>query len=221
MWARIPTSFAQRPPGTFSPTPIDALMAGFGGTRRRKAPADANEETKPLTPAELAAACRAQALRMLERRSHSRSELARRLAEKGHLPEVAAETIERLVGAGLVNDAIYAGQVARTYLVGRRSSVRRVQQEMMRRGIERTLADDAIAEVRADEGLETEDASVERAARQKLKSLTELDPLTRARRLTGFLARRGFSGEVIRAALRRLDREAADEGDEGNGGDVE
>ncbi len=186
-------------------------MAGFGSRRPRSQP----DDDAPLpSPAEQAAASRAQALRMLERRSFSEVELTRRLTEKGHAPEVAAGTVVRMVEAGFVNDATYARQVARTFLVSRRASVRRVQQEMMRRGIPRTMADDAIAEVRVDEGLGTEDASVERAARQKLKSLSGLDPLTRARRLTAFLSRRGFSGDLIRVTLRRLDREAAAEGDD-------
>ncbi len=150
---------------------------------------------------------------MLERRSYSEAGLLRRLKEKGHAPDIALTTVQRVVQAGLVNDAIYARQVARTYLVSRRASVRRVQQEMTRRGVDRAMAAEAIAEVRVDEGLVDEGSSVERAARQKLRSLSALDPRTRARRLTAFLARRGFAGDTIRETLRRLDREAAAEGD--------
>ena len=190
-------------------------MAGFGSRRPRKRPVDGEEEATPRSPAEVAAACRAQALRMLERRSYSEAELLRRLKDKEHDPDVSAAVVERLVEAGLVNDATYARQVARSFLVGRRASVRRVQQEMTRRGIARTLSDDAIAEVRVDEGIGTEDDSVERAARKKLKSLSGLDAQTRARRLTGYLARRGFAGDVIRSALRRLDREASELESEG------
>ena len=193
-------------------------MPAFGSRQRRRPPTSGDEEVPPLSPAEQATASRAQALRMLERRSFSEAELLRRLKDKGHAPEVAAATVERLLETGLVNDATYARQVARTYLVGRRASVRRVQMEMTRRGIARTLADDAIAEVRVDEGIGTEDDSVERAARKKLKSLVGLDPITRARRLTGFLARRGFSGDIIRAAMRRLDAEATREAEQEDSG---
>lgn len=232
MWARIPTSFAQRPPGTFSsPVVLSALllsraakacfcrfipqpvvpMPGFGSRRPRRRPTDSDDEAPPLSPAEQAAASRTRALRMLERRSYSEAELTRRLKEKGDAPEIAEVTVQKMVAAGFVNDGVYARQVARSFLVSRRASVRRTQQEMMRRGVARPLADEAIAEVRADEDTGTEDESVERAARKKLKSLAGLDATTRYRRLTAFLARRGFSGDIIRAAIRRIDKNAEED----------
>jgi regulatory protein len=179
-------------------------MAGFGSRRPRKRPTEGDDEAPPLSPAEQAAASRAQALRLLERRSYSEVELTRRLQEKGDAPDVAAATVARLVEAGLVNDANYARQVARSFLVGRRASVRRVQQEMMRRGIARSLADEAVAETKVDEGIGNEDESVERAARKKVKSLSGLDPQTRARRLTAYLARRGYEMDAIQKVVRRL-----------------
>jgi regulatory protein len=156
---------------------------------------------------------RDRALKMLERRPYPRAELERALKRKGVVPEVVQDVVTRLVEAGLVNDATFARTLARSHLVGRGSSVRRVQLELAKRGVGRHVADDALAEVRADEGLESEEASVERAARKKLKGLAGLDPLTRARRLTGYLARRGFPGDLIREVLRRIDREAAELGD--------
>ena len=126
---------------------------------------------------------------------------------------MAAATAGRLAEAGLVNDATYAGQLARSYLVGRGASVRRVQMEMTRRGVARELADQAIAEVRGDEGLTSEDDSVERAARKKLKSLAGLDAVTRARRLTAYLARRGYDLDAIRTVVRTLGAP----GDDGEG----
>ncbi|MBI3790213.1 MAG: regulatory protein RecX [Gemmatimonadetes bacterium] len=168
--------------------------------------------TEPITDPKLA---REKALKMLERRPYPRAELERALKRKGVVADVAADLVERLADSGLVNDATFARTLARSHLVGRGSSVRRVQMELARKGVARDVATDALAEVREDEGLQTEDASVERAARKKLKSLGGLDPLTRARRLTGFLARRGFSGDLIRTTLRRLDQEAAEKGDDG------
>lgn len=168
---------------------------------------------RPSEPITDPAAAHARALRMLERRPYPAAELVRALKSRGVVPTVAEGVVERLREAGLVNDATFARTFARSRLVGRGSSVRRVQLELARKGVERTAAGDAIAEVRADEGLATEDASVERAARKKLRLLAGLDPLTRARRLTAFLARRGYEIDAIRSALRRLDREAAAEGE--------
>lgn len=53
-------------------------------------------------------AAREAALKLLERTRRTRSELARRLGEKGYAGPVVAEIIERLAGVGLVDDAEYA-----------------------------------------------------------------------------------------------------------------
>lgn len=184
---------------------------GHRGFRPRPAGAGAGHEPpQELSPESQASASRARALRLLERRSYSVAELTRKLKEKGDAPEVAAATVERLTEAGLVNDATYAGQVARSYLAGRGASVRRVQMEMTRRGVGRELANEAIAQVRGDEGLTSEEDSVERAARKKLKGLLGLDALTRTRRLTAYLARRGYDMDAIRTVVKKLGAPGAD-----------
>ena len=165
---------------------------------------------EPITDPEPA---HAKALRMLERRPYPVAELVRALKRRGVVATVATDVVERLRASGLVNDETYARMFARSRLVARGSSVRRVHFELSRKGIERNAASDAIAEVREDEGLDTEDASVERAARKKLRAMAGLEPVVRARRLTAFLARRGYEIDAIRSALRRLDKEAASTGD--------
>lgn len=195
-------------------------MAGFGGgsrsgrsraasgARRRGVGAveDGSEDGSgpPLTLEQQVAASRARALRMLERRGYSIAELTRKLTEKGDALEVAQATVERLAEAGVLDDAAYARQVARSYLVGRGASVRRAQQEMSRRGLSREIGAAAIAEVRGDEGLTSEDDSVERAVRKKLKSMSGLDAATRSRRMTAYLARRGYDMDAIRKVVRGL-----------------
>jgi len=108
--------------------------------------------------------------------------------------------VERLVAAGLLDDAAFARQVARSKLLGQGASRRRLQQELFKRGVERRLADEAIGEVLSDE-LVDEGEIVQRLARKKLRSLGGLDEPSRRRRLYGFLARRGYDGEVIRRAM--------------------
>jgi len=82
-------------------------------------------------------------------------------------------------------------------------SRRRVQQELAKRGISRELAEAALADVFADEGV-GEGEAVARLARKKLRSLIRLDAPTRRRRLYAFLARRGFEHDDISRVLRDL-----------------
>ena len=168
---------------------------------------------KPAEPITDPKQAHAKALRMLERRPYPAAELVRALRTRGVVANVASDVVEQLRETGLVNDETYARSFARSRLVARGNSVRRVQMELSRKGVERNAASDAIAEVREDEGLATEDASVERAARKKLRLMAGLEPLVRARRLTAVLARRGYEIDAIRSVLRRLDKEAASRGE--------
>jgi len=118
--------------------------------------------------------------------------------------------IDRLTAAGFIDDAQFARQLARSKLLGAGASKRRLQQELFKRGVERGTADEAIAEVIADEDVD-EEAVVREVAAKKLRSLQRDDEPTRRRKLYAFLARRGYDSDVIRRALAALRLETADD----------
>ena len=144
-----------------------------------------------------------RALDLLETRARSVVELRRALIKKGEPAGDVDAAIERLRGAGLLDDASYAQQLARSKALGPGQSRRRIAQELARRGVARDLGDKAIAEVFEDEGVD-ESANIERVARKKMKTLAKLDALTQRRRLYAFLARRGYDGEAISRIVGRL-----------------
>ena len=151
-----------------------------------------------------------RALNLLAFRARSSRELSRRLKEKGASAECIEQVITKLRDAGLVDDADFARQVARSKVSGG-ASKRRVQQELFKRGVERDVADEAVSEVLADENVDMV-AVAERVARKRLPSLTSADPQSRRRRLYAFLARRGHDSETIRTVMDRvLDPSIADE----------
>jgi regulatory protein len=147
-------------------------------------------------------ACREAALRLLERSRRTRQDLTRRLRDKGYAAAVIEGTLERLAAVGLVDDVEYA----RAYLAGRRhrrpAGRRRLEQELRVRGV--AAEDVAAAERRLDEERgpvdEVEGArSVVARAEHRYR---DLEPRARRQRLYALLARRGFSGDTIEAALR-------------------
>jgi regulatory protein len=163
-----------------------------------------------------------RAVGLLAAQGRSARELTRRLVQKGEPAAQAEAAVEKLAEAGLVDDGAYARHVARSRVLGRGDSRRRLQQELARKGVARDVADEAVAEVFDDEAVD-EEALVEAAARRKLRSLSTLDAPTRRRRLWAFLARRGHDGMLIRAVLGRvlepgeleaLDDAAADGGED-------
>jgi regulatory protein len=147
-------------------------------------------------------AAREAALKLLERTRRTRSDLTRRLREKGYAEPVVAEVIERLAGVGLLDDAEYA----HAFLVerwGRRAAGwRRLEQELRRRGVAGEDIERARARFEQEQGGADEVRLASRVVAQAARRYAALEPRVRRQRLYALLARRGFDSETIEQALR-------------------
>ncbi len=145
------------------------------------------------------------ALNLLSARPYATRALHRKLIQKKYSAADANDAIRRLVDNGLLNDAKYAEQYARSKMLSTGTSKRRVQQDLYRKGITGDVATDAIANVIADEEIDTA-AVIEQVARKKLAQMGALEPLVLRRRLFAFLARRGYDLDEIKDVVSRLVR---------------
>lgn len=143
------------------------------------------------------------ALRLLTARSYTARSLLRKLTQKGIVPEEARAVLDRLEASGLVNDAKFAEQYARSKVLTSGASKRRVVQDLRRKGIAESLANTAIAQVFADEEIDSA-AMAEKTARKKLGQLGALEPRILRQRLFGFLARRGYDLDDIKKVVATL-----------------
>jgi len=141
-----------------------------------------------------------RALNMLAFRARSSAELGRSLVRKGEEKEHVDWAVHRLQENGLLDDAAFAQSFTRAKVLGAQQSRRRVQQDLSRKGVARSVSDAAIDTVFEEEGVDQREI-VEEAARKKLRSLRGLEPVVRRRRLYAFLARRGYDADDIRAAM--------------------
>jgi regulatory protein len=144
-----------------------------------------------------------RALDLLSVRAYSVKELHRKLVQKDILPAEADAVVERLQAAGLLNDTSYSLAFARSKLLNSGASARRIRQDLMRKGVAPAIIADAIAQVMADEEVDT-GAVVARLAKKKLALLGDLPPLVLKRRLYAFLARRGYDLDDIQAAIQDI-----------------
>ena len=143
------------------------------------------------------------ALNLLSARPYATRALHRKLIQKEYTAADADDAIRRLVSAGLLDDEKYAEQYARSKILGTGASKRRLTQELYRKGIRGDVATNAIANVIADEEIDTA-AVIDRVARKKLAQLGDLQPLVLRRRLFAFLARRGYDVDEIKSVVSRL-----------------
>jgi len=143
------------------------------------------------------------ALNLLSARPYAIKALHRKLIQKEYTTADADDAIRRLVDNGLLNDEKFAEQYARSKMLSTGASKRRLTQDLYRKGIKGDVAAAAIGNVIADEEIDTA-ALIEQVARKKLTQLGDLEPLVLRRRLFGFLARRGYDVDEIKAVVARL-----------------
>ena len=143
------------------------------------------------------------ALNLLSARPYATRALHRKLIQKQYSAADADDAIRRLVDNGLLNDAKYAEQYARSKMLSTGTSKRRVQQDLYRKGIKSDVATEAIANVVEQEEIDPA-VMIERVARKKLAQLGDLEPLVLKRRLFAFLARRGYDVDEIKGVVSRL-----------------
>jgi len=143
------------------------------------------------------------ALNLLSARPYASQALHRKLIQKQYSAADADDAVRRLVDNGLLDDAKYAEQYARSKILATGASKRRLTQDLYRKGIKGDVATDAIANVIEQEEIDT-DVVLERVARKKLTQLGDLEPLVVRRRLFAFLARRGYDIDEIKRIVSRL-----------------
>lgn len=130
--------------------------------------------------------------------ARSRSELATKLAKK-HVPaEIADRLLDRFEEVGLVDDAAFAREWVQSRQSSRGLALRALAVELRRKGVDQAVIEEAVAEVDPDDEVE----QARELVRRRLSSLQRYDEVTRVRRLTGMLARKGYPPGVAFRVVR-------------------
>ncbi len=139
-----------------------------------------------------------RALRLIDHRPRSEKEIRQKLAEKDFSAGQIDQVVEKLLRAGLIQDSEFARMWVENRNEFHPRSRRLIRYELLTKGI---------AEEHIEEALEgsTEDPELAlRAALAYARRLTACDRETFRKRLSGFLARRGFSYGTIAPVVSQL-----------------
>lgn len=155
---------------------------------------------------------REAALRLLSYRARSVRELRDRLLRKNLDPDRVDRTLAALRDAGVLDDAAFSEMHAREAVRLRPRGKRRLVAELRQKGVSEVVANDAIGRVMTQE--ETPELELARRAadswfrragadaRARLCGQGERTEVERVRRrFWGYMARRGFGSDAVRAAL--------------------
>jgi regulatory protein len=149
------------------------------------------------------------ALAMLAQRERCAREIEERLRVRGFTEEVVVDTVVWLRDREYVSDGRYAASFAEGRLKAGWGA-RRIRAELLRKGVDRETTEEslraAVQEDPADQGM----AAVMALVRRKFGSQFAQDPAAARRRLSGFLARRGYDWDAIGAVTRALSDEAGE-----------
>jgi regulatory protein len=162
---------------------------------------------------------REAALELLARRPRTREELKRRLRGKGYARSLIDDCLASLASQQLVDDGAFARSFLRDRLRLRPRGSRRLSQELREKGVDASTAERAVLEVFAEQAVSEADLARElalgwlerqnQAVRSALASSDRTpERLRAARRLEGYLARRGFTGADARDAAALAAQEA-------------
>ena len=151
----------------------------------------------PDAHAQAVEAAREIVLRRLDRSAAPRAALADLLGRKEVDPRVAAEVLDRLEAAGVIDDAAYAARLARTRFAEKGAARRAIAEELRRKG----LGDRDIAAALDQIDSNDEDTAALALARKKLSATRHLPWEVRRRRTAAMLGRKGYSREVTMRAI--------------------
>lgn len=141
----------------------------------------------------------ARAVSLLSRREHSAKELRQKLIVRGFEAEEVDAAMQRLQSCGLQDDLRFAGALVRSRANSGRGPVQ-LRAELARHGLPEDVATLAFEQAEAEQDWKSR--AMDLAAR-RLRGAS-LSGLREQRRLTNFLLRRGFPGDVVRAVVREL-----------------
>jgi regulatory protein len=171
--------------------------SGVGASRRRGGMAVVDDEESAETGAERDARIDRLVISRLRRSALSVAEVRSVLAEHGLDESEVEEWIERYERLGYLDDARLAEQLV--YVSGSRRGrgSGAIMQELSRRGVDASAAQAAVDELDTD----VERANALAVAERRARQLTGLDRQTAERRLSAFLQRRGYPGDIVREAV--------------------
>jgi len=125
--------------------------------------------------------------------------MGERLLRVGFPEPMVTQELERLERVGLLNDEQFAEAFTREMTVYRGQGRWSVKAGLGRKGIDRQTIDEATASLTP----ELEEERADALAAVRARRLTKVEPRAAFQRLSGFLMRRGFDGDIARRAARR------------------
>ena len=139
------------------------------------------------------------AYQALARRDHSRLEIIEKLQRCGFGPDVVSSVIQELEAKAYLNDRLFAQSWAQRVVERKQMGPLALQRKLELKGVDPEIIQEVLQ--RICQGIDEEQLAL-RAVRRRLERVKGDEPRTSGRVLAGYLARKGFTPEVIEKVLK-------------------
>ena len=160
----------------------------------------AADELQRIVHLELINKAKERALKLLDFRARSKTELSRRLKMAGYEDDVIEEVLGRFQDLGLINDEQFSDSWIRHRLEGKPMGKTRIKWELRQKGVDNETAEAALSQIDG----ETEYRLAVAAAGKRWEKDNDPDTRARRRRVASYLQRQGFGWEVVSRAMNDL-----------------
>ena len=162
------------------------------------------EVIESLLMAEEKKSAKEQALRLLAYRARSEKEIGERLQKKGYDSEIIMGVVAELKRLNFLNDRQFALSFVRDKMITKPMGPYLIRLELKKKGIPESFIQAAIEEAYREDSPQQIAATL---GRKKISQQPTLPLIKRKQRTAAFLARRGFSWDIIRDVLEQLANE--------------
>lgn len=158
-----------------------------------------------IAAAEAEAQAKNIAINFLSYRPRSRKEIETHLVKKGFDEIIVEQAAEKLQSLGMINDLAFARMFVRDRLQRNKIGTTLLRQQLIQKGIARTMIDTVCAEIITPE--QQQQAAREAAAKyqqrsqRRNKKRSPIEAQRQKKRLFDFLIRRGFSIDLARQTV--------------------
>lgn len=150
------------------------------------------------------------AMSSLSFRARSTKEIEKKLKEKGYDPLIINQVIERLSEYGYLNDVAFAESFIKEKQNFKKAGKRMLKRDLYQKGIEKETIDQLIEDNVSDE--DEYERALELALKKSSSFSTNENRNSKYRKLSGLLARKGYSYDIISKVIRKV--LSADAGDD-------
>ena len=139
------------------------------------------------------------ALEYLAHKARTEGEVRDRLAQDDYEPSIIEQVITRLHELSYLDDEAYAHDFVKARFANKSYGPHRLRRELRERGVDAALIEDALTQLR--ETVDFQSTAQSLAEKYWHRVADEPHPLKQAKKLQGYLVRRGYASSTARAAV--------------------